>query len=82
MVLASAFVTSDGSTGENIGSDFAYAVTAAGGNFILDGETKPAITIYKGFTYTFDVLIVRTQPISWFATAADAAGSLNTLQVW
>ena len=39
MVLASAFVTSDGSRGVNIGSDFAYTVTAAGGNFILDGET-------------------------------------------
>ena len=30
MVLASAFMTSDGATGENIGSDFAYTVTAAG----------------------------------------------------
>ena len=76
MVLASAFITSDGSTGENIGSDFAYTVTAAGGAFILDGQTKPAITIYKGFTYTFDVSdSSNATHVLRFATAADAAGS-------
>ena len=76
MVLASAFITSDGSTGENIGSDFAYTVTAAGGAFILDGQTKPAITIYNGFTYTFDVSdSSNATHVLRFATAADAAGS-------
>ena len=55
MVLASAFMTSSGATGENIGSDFEYTVTVSGGNFLLDGETKPSLTIYKGFTYVFDV---------------------------
>tara|TARA_B100001057_G_C22769930_1_gene919161 strand:+ start:224 stop:889 length:666 start_codon:yes stop_codon:yes gene_type:complete len=76
MVLASAFVTSDGSTGENIGSDFAYTVTAAGGAFLLDSQNKPAITIYKGFTYTFDVSNASNSGhVLAFATAADAAGS-------
>ena len=76
MVLASAFMTSDGSTGENIGSDFSYTVTAAGGSFVLDGETKPAITIYKGFTYTFDVSDASNSThVLRFATAVDAAGS-------
>lgn len=75
-ILASAFLTSNTATGENIGADYTYTVTAAGGAFLLDGENKPAITIYQGFTYTFDVShSSNSGHVLRFATAADAAGS-------
>ena len=75
MVLASAFMTSDGATGENIGSDFSYTVTASGGNFVLDGETKPAITIYKVYLHIRCGDSSNSTHVLRFATAADAAGS-------
>tara|TARA_R100001460_G_scaffold5083_5_gene14170 strand:+ start:3382 stop:4053 length:672 start_codon:yes stop_codon:yes gene_type:complete len=51
-IEASCFMTSSILT---YGSDFAFTVTVDSGNFLLDGQTKPAITLYRGFTYTFDV---------------------------
>ena len=75
-ITASAFMTSDSSAGDNIGADYNFAVTAAGGAFLLDGSTKPAITIYKGFTYTFDVSDASNAThVLRFATQADAASS-------
>ena len=50
-ITASAFMTS---SILSYGADFTFTVTVAGGNFVLDGQTKPAITLYKGFTYIFD----------------------------
>ena len=32
-----------------------FTVTAATGKFIIDGVDKPALTLHKGWTYTFDV---------------------------
>ena len=32
-----------------------FTVTAATGKFIIDGIDKPALTLHKGWTYTFDV---------------------------
>ena len=32
-----------------------FTVTAATGKFIIDGVDKPALTLYKGWTYTFDL---------------------------
>lgn len=32
-----------------------FAVTVAGGVFVIDGASKPALTLVRGFTYTFDV---------------------------
>tara|TARA_B100002019_G_scaffold135329_1_gene116660 strand:- start:185 stop:3631 length:3447 start_codon:yes stop_codon:yes gene_type:complete len=35
--------------------EITFTVTAASGKFIIDGVDKPALTLYKGWTYTFDV---------------------------
>ena len=32
-----------------------FTVTASGGAFLIDGVSKPALTLHKGWTYTFDV---------------------------
>ena len=32
-----------------------FAVTVAGGVFVIDGANNPALTLIRGFTYTFDV---------------------------
>ena len=32
-----------------------FTVTASGGAFLIDGVSKPALTLYKGWTYTFDL---------------------------
>ena len=75
-ITASAFITSDTSAGDNIGADYNFVVTAAGGAFLLDAATKPAITIYKGFTYTFDVSDASNAThVLRFATQADGANS-------
>ena len=75
MVLASAFMTSDGATGENIGSDFSYTVTAAGGNFLPDGETKPQYNLQRFHIHVDVSDSSNATHILRFATAADAAGS-------
>ena len=75
-ITASCFMTSSILT---YGSDFAFTVTVdGGGNFVLDGQTKPAITLYRGFTYTFDVssnTISAGNHVFAFATEADGANS-------
>ena len=38
-----------------IEDEITFTVTAATGKFIIDGVDKPALTLYKGWTYTFDV---------------------------
>ena len=58
-------ITSAASTGSSNGSldivadaledEITFTVTAATGKFIIDGVDKPALTLYKGWTYTFDV---------------------------
>ena len=32
-----------------------FTITVAGGKFYIDGAQAPALTLYKGWTYTFDV---------------------------
>ena len=74
-ITASCFMTSSVLT---YGSDFAFTVTVNSGNFLLDGQTKPAITLYRGFTYTFDVssnTISSGNHVFAFATEADGANS-------
>ena len=65
-----------------VGSDFAYTVTAAGGNF-LDGETQTCDHDLQ-FHYKFDVSDSRTQHMSsickrkrccWFSRAAGVVAS-------
>ena len=58
-------ITNSVSTGSSNGSldivadiledEVTFTVTAATGKFIIDGVDKPALTLYKGWTYTFDV---------------------------
>ena len=38
----------------SIAGSLTYTVTVAGGVFVLDGNNNPAITLTRGFTYTFD----------------------------
>jgi hypothetical protein len=52
-ITVDAFLTS-AALDRGAGDYFNYAVTVAGGVFVLGGVTKPAITLYKGFTYVFD----------------------------
>lgn len=35
--------------------EVSFTVTVAGGKFVIDGVSAPALTLYKGWTYTFDV---------------------------
>ena len=58
-------ITNSVSTGSSNGSldivadaledERSFTVTAASGKFIIDGVDKPALTLHKGWTYTFDV---------------------------
>ena len=58
-------ITAAASTGSSNGSldivadaiedEVTFTVTAATGKFIIDGVDKPALTLYKGWTYTFDL---------------------------
>ena len=58
-------ITDPASTGSSNGSldivadaledEKTFTVTAATGKFIIDGVDKPALTLHKGWTYTFDV---------------------------
>ena len=50
--------TSNGSldiVADALEDEISFTVTAAGGAFVIDGDSKPALTLYKGWTYTFDV---------------------------
>ena len=72
-ITASCFMTS---SVLSYGADFTFAVTVSGGNFIIDGQTKPVLTLYKGFTYTFDVSDASNAThILRFATEAEGANS-------
>ena len=58
-------ITDAASTGSSNGSldivadaledERTFTVTASGGAFLIDGVSKPALTLHKGWTYTFDV---------------------------
>ena len=52
-ITVDAFITS-AALDRGAGDYFTYAVTVVGGVFVLGGVTKPAITLYRGFTYVFD----------------------------
>jgi len=40
---------------DTLEDEITFIVTAATGKFIIDGVDKPALTLHKGWTYTFDV---------------------------
>ena len=58
-------ITDAASTGSSNGSldivadaledEITFTVTVSGGKFLIDGVSAPALTLYKGWTYTFDV---------------------------
>ena len=58
-------ITDAASTGSSNGSldivadaledEITFTVTASGGKFYIDGDQAPALTLYKGWTYTFDL---------------------------
>ena len=58
-------ITDAASTGSSNGSldivadaledEITFTVTASGGKFLIDGTQAPALTLHKGWTYTFDV---------------------------
>ena len=58
-------ITTAATTGSSNGSldivadiledEVAFTVTVAGSKFVVDGVSAPALTLYKGWTYTFDV---------------------------
>ena len=47
-------ITNVNAVAGSIAGSLTYTVTVAGGVFVLDGNNKPAITLTRGFTYTFD----------------------------
>ena len=51
-ITASCFMTSSAFTG-NTGDPYAIAVTVVSNQYLLDGATRPALTLHKGFTYVF-----------------------------
>jgi len=58
-------ITNAATTGSSNGSldivadaledEITFTVTASGGKFYIDGAQAPALTLYKGWTYTFDL---------------------------
>ena len=58
-------ITNPASTGSSNGSldivadaledEITFTVTVSGGKFLIDGTQAPALTLHKGWTYTFDV---------------------------
>ena len=72
-ITASCFMTS---SVLSYGADFTFVVTVVGGNFLIDGQTKPQLTLYKGFTYTFDVShSSNSGHVLRFATQAEGANN-------
>ena len=52
-ILVDVFLT-DAAIDRGAGDYFTFSVAVASGNFVLGGNQKPAITLYRGFTYVFD----------------------------
>lgn len=76
-INASVFMTMN-QANDNTGADFNYAVTVAGGKFVIDSVSQAPLTLYRGNTYTFDLssnTISGGSHVFALATAADAAGS-------
>ena len=49
-----------------------FTVTSAGGAYFIDGVSKPALTLYKGWTYTFDLSsnTLGAHPLRFYANSS------------
>jgi hypothetical protein len=49
-----------------------FTVTASGGAYLIDGVSKPALTLYKGWTYTFDLSsnTLGSHPLRFYANSS------------
>ena len=58
-----------------------FTVTAATGKFIIDGVDKPALTLYKGWTYTFDVSDASNanHPLRFYANSSQYSTNVTVI---
>jgi len=79
-ITASCFMTSSAFTG-NTGDPYAITVTVVSSQFLLDGATRPAITLHKGFTYVFTYPAAHPFSLSTTSDGTHDSGSEYTTGV-
>ena len=67
--------TSNGSldiVADALEDEITLTVTSSGGKYLIDGATAPALTLYKGWTYTFDLSsnTLGSHPLRFYANSS------------